>query len=164
MMQTTADYSKYIESIRRRTMNYVRAVPADRLEWSPKTGEFTCGDIIRHFIATEKMFVRVVMEGRWHYEGHASEKNQSLDELVALLEAAHARAMQKLKGLSDQDLNEPRNGPEGQPLKAWRWLMVMAEHEIHHRSQLAVYLSLMGVQAPHIFGLGVEDLIAISVT
>jgi uncharacterized damage-inducible protein DinB len=164
MMQTTADFIKYIESIRHRTMNYVRAMPADRLDWSPQAGEFTCADILRHFIASEKMFVRVVTEGRWNYEGHASEKNQSLDELVALLETAHAKAMRKLKGLPDQDLNEPRNGPEGQPLKAWRWLMIMAEHEIHHRSQLAVYLSLMGVQAPHIFGLGVEDLIAISVT
>jgi uncharacterized damage-inducible protein DinB len=42
--------------------------------------------------------------------------------------------------------------------------MAMAEHDIHHRSQLAVYLSLMDVQTPHIFGLGVEDLIALSVT
>ena len=74
--------------------------------------------------------------------------------------------MTKLEGFPDQGLNEPRHGPKegGHPVKAWRWLMVMVEHEIHHRSQLAVYLSLMGEQPPHIFGLGVEDLIAISVT
>jgi hypothetical protein len=28
---------------------------------------------------------------------------------------------------------------------------------VHHRSQLASYLTLMGVDAPDIFGLGVED-------
>ena len=165
MIQSSADFIKYFESIRRRTMNYIRVVPTHRLDWSPKEGEFTCADIIRHFAASEKMFVGVVINGRWNYEGHASDQQQGLDELLALLESTHIEAMNTLGQLSDQDLNEPRYGPkgEGHPLKAWRWLMAMAEHEIHHRSQLAVYLSLMGIQPPRIFGLGVEDLIALSV-
>ena len=166
MIQSTTDFIKYFESIRRRTLNYVRIVPAERLNWSPKEGEFTCADIIRHFNASEKMFIRVAIEGRWKYEGHEAESEQSLDDLIALLESNHVEAMKKLEQFPDQNLNEPRYGPEGEgyPLKAWRWLMAMAEHEIHHRSQLAVYLSLMGVRPPHIFGLGVEDLIALSVT
>ena len=166
MIQTAADFIKYFESIRRRTLNYIRVVPLDRLDWSPKEGEFTCADVIRHIIMAEKMFVRVVTDGSWKYEGHDADEKQSLDELIAMLETVHVESMDTLKQLSDRDLNEPRTGPrgEGQPIKAWRWLMVMAEHEVHHRSQLAVYLSLMGVQPPHIFGLGVEDLIALSVT
>jgi len=110
------------------------------------------------------MFVRVVLEGHWNYEGHESDEDQNLDELIALLDATHVETMEELKHLSDQGLYEPRPGPKGGAVKAWRWLMVMAEHEIHHRSQLAAYLSWMGVEPPHIFGLGVEDLIAISVT
>jgi uncharacterized damage-inducible protein DinB len=166
MIQSSTDFIKYFESIRRRTMNYIRAVPADRLNWSPKEGKFTCADIVRHIIAAEKMFVRVAMEGRWNYEGHEAEGEQGLDELIALLEASHVEVVQKLEQFPDLNLNEPRYGPkgEGHPVKAWRWLMAMTEHEIHHRSQLAVYLSLMGLQPPHIFGLGVEDLIALSVT
>jgi hypothetical protein len=35
--------------------------------------------------------------------------------------------------------------------------MAMCEHEVHHRSQLASYLTLIGIEAPDIFGLGVED-------
>lgn len=70
MIQSKTDFIKYFESIRRRTMNYIRVVPADRLGWSPKEGEFTCADIIRHVIASEKMFVRVATEGRWKYEDH----------------------------------------------------------------------------------------------
>jgi len=166
MIQSTSDFIKYFDSIRRRTMKYVRVVPADRLAWSPKEGEFTCADIVRHIIMAEKMFVRVAMEGRWNYEGHEVEGEQSLDELIAMLETTHVETIEKLGQFTEQDLNTPRYGPkgDGHPLKAWRWLMAMTEHEIHHRSQLAVYLSLMGVQPPHIFGLGVEDLIALSVT
>jgi uncharacterized damage-inducible protein DinB len=166
MIRSTTDFIKYFEGIRRRTVNYIRVVPADRLNWSPKEGEFTCADIIRHILAAEMMFVRVAIEGKWKYADHETEDEQSLSELIALLESAHAEAMEKLGQLPDGDLSAPRFGPkgEGHPVKAWRWLMAMAEHEIHHRSQLAVYLSLMDVQTPHIFGLGVEDLIALSVT
>ena len=166
MIQSTTDFIKYFDSVRRRTMNYIRVVPADRLAWSPKPGEFTCADIIRHIGTSEKMFVRVATEGHWKYESHEAEGKQSLDELIVLLETSHVEAMEKLNRFPDQDLYAPRYGPKkaGHPLKAWRWLMAMTEHEIHHRSQLAVYLSLMGVQPPHIFGLGVEDLITLSVT
>jgi len=166
MIQSTTDFIKYFESIRRRTLNYIRVVPPERLSWAPKEGEFTCADIIRHFGLAEAMFVRVAMEGVWHYAGHEAEKEAGLDELIAGLEAVHLESMEKLGRFPDEELKAPRYGPkgEGHPLKAWRWLMAMTEHEIHHRSQLAVYLSLMGVQPPHIFGLGVEDLIALSVT
>ena len=166
MIQATTDFIKYFDSIRRRTLNYIRVIPPDQLAWRPKDGEFTCADIIRHILTAEKMFVRVAMEGRWKYEGHDVEGEQSLDELIALIESTHVEAMEKLSQFPDQDLTTPRYGPkgEGRPLKAWRWLMAMTEHEIHHRSQLAVYLSLMNVQPPHIFGLGVEDLIALSVS
>ena len=166
MIQSTTDFIKYFESVRRRTMNYIRVVPADRLGWSPKPGEFTCADILRHFAASERMFVGVVVDGRWKYPGHEVEQEQSLEQVIAQLEADHVELMEKLKQFPDQDLDTSRYGPkgEGHPLKAWRWLMAMTEHEIHHRSQLAVYLSLMNVQPPHIFGLGVEDLIALSVT
>lgn len=166
MIGSTTDFIKYFDGIRRRTMNYIRIVPADRLFWSPKEGEFTCTDIIRHISAAEVMFVRVVTEGQWKYDGHKAEGEQSLDELISLLESTHAESMKKLEQFPDHGLNDLRYGAkkEGYPLKAWRWLMAMTEHEIHHRSQLAVYLSLMDVQPPHIFGLGVEDLIALSVT
>jgi len=165
MIQSTTDFIKYFDSIRRRTLNYIRVVPSDRLGWSPNPGDFSCADIIRHMIASKRMFVRVAMEGRWKYDGHESDEKQGLEELIAQFEATHAEAMDTLKRLPNEGLNEPRFGPkgEGYPLKAWRWMMAMTEHEIHHRSQLAVYLSLMGVQPPHIFGLGVEDLIALSV-
>ena len=166
MIQSTTDFIKYFEGVRRRTLNYIRVVPPERLGWAPKSGEFTCADILLHFAASERMFVDVVVDGRWKYPAHEAQGEQNLEQMITQIESDHIEIMEKLKQFPDQGLIEPRYGPkrEGHPLKAWRWLMAMMEHEIHHRSQLAVYLSLMEVQPPHIFGLGVEDLIAFSVT
>jgi len=168
MITSTSDFIKYFEGVRKRTLNYIREVPPDQLDWAPKQGEFTPAELIRHIGVCEAMFVRVALERYWNYPGHQADQGQSLDELIAWLEASHRESMEKLARMPDETLYAPRFGPQGAglgyPLKVWRWLMAMTEHEVHHRSQLAVYLTLMGVRPPHIFGLGVEDLIALSVT
>ena len=71
----------------------------------------------------------------------------------------HAQAAARLRTLADGALNETRPPlePGARPVRAWRLLMAMSEHEVHHRSQLASYLTWMGLEAPDIFGLGVED-------
>src|SRR3989304_4704083 len=160
MIQSTQTFIYYIDGIRKRTLNYVRLVPPDRINWSPKEGEFTCADIVRHIASGERMFVGVVMQGKWKYGGHDGDQ-KNLGELVAYLDQIHIEAMSALKALPDAELNQPRPALEGDTqVKAWRWLMAMTEHEIHHRSQLAMYLLLMEITPPHIYGLGVEDLIA----
>ena len=109
---------------------------------------------MRHLAAAEQMFVGAVAEGRWRYPGHAHDPTQPLDTLVAELEASHAAALERLHTLDDGVLAQPRPTLNGPPAKAWRLLMALVEHEIHHRSQLALYLALMGVEPPQIYGLG----------
>lgn len=108
------------------------------------------------------MFVGAVVEGRWRYPGHTHDSTQTLDGLIAELEAGHAAALERLRALDDAVLAQARPTLNGPPARAWRLLMAMVEHEIHHRSQLALYLALMGVEPPQIYGLGVEDVIALA--
>jgi uncharacterized damage-inducible protein DinB len=160
MIRSIQDFIDYFSSVRKRTINYARFVPNDRINWSPKEGEFTCADILRHIASSEKMFIGVVTHGKWKYEGHDGDQ-RSVDQLIAYLDQTHREAMDALRSLPDSELGQPRPALEGNTqVKAWRWLMAMTEHEIHHRSQLAMYLLLMEITPPHIYGLGVEDLIA----
>lgn len=160
MIRSIQDFITYFASLRNRTLNYARVVPVDHINWSPQEGEFTCADILRHIAAAEKMFVGVVTQGRWHYTGH-SDTQSNVEELIAHLDQTHREAMNALRLLPDSELDQSRPALEGQAqVKAWRWLMAMTEHEIHHRSQLAMYLLLLGITPPHIYGLGVEDVIA----
>jgi uncharacterized damage-inducible protein DinB len=159
MISSVAGFIGYFESIRRRTLHFVAQVPAERMAWAPRAGEFTCGDLIRPLAAGEAMFVGAVVEGRWLYTGHAAGP-ADLAGALAHLAAGHAAAMDRLRALPDAALPEHRPSLDGPPIRAWRLLMAMVEHEVHHRSQLAMYLMLLGVQPPYIYGLGVEDVIA----
>ena len=45
----------------------------------------------------------------------------------------------------------------GQALSGWRLLMMMLEHEVHHRSQIDTYAGLNGWEPPHIYGRSAEQ-------
>ena len=142
MIQHIADFIRYFDSIRRRTVQFAGTLPPDQLDWAPLPGEFTCGGLVRHLIGAEQMFVGAVVEGRWRYPGHLVAPGDTLEGLLAQLESGHATAMDRLRALPDTVLFEPRPTLDGPPVKAWRLLMALVEHEVHHRSQMAMYLTL----------------------
>jgi uncharacterized damage-inducible protein DinB len=39
----------------------------------------------------------------------------------------------------------------------WKWLRLMVEHEIHHRGQVYLYLAILGVPTPPLYGLTSEE-------
>ena len=162
MIQDVNSVINYFGSIRRRTIHFIQAVPTDKIDWAPQKNEFSCGDIVRHLAATELMFVNAVVLGIWSYSGHSRDLGASLSETASYLEACHLKAITRLEGLSSSKLHMRQPSINGSPVKAWRLLMAMVEHEVHHRSQLAVYLTLMGAVAPQIYGLGIEDVIALT--
>ena len=165
MIGSVRDFTEYFDGVRRRTVGFFRMVPADMIDWAPKTGEYTCGDIVRHVATSESMFTGVVAEGVWRYDGHQRVLGATLEEALALLDARHAAALGALAKTGDAALAESRPSlePAARPIRGWRVLMAMCEHEVHHRSQLASYLTLMGMDAPDIFGLGVEDVTRLAV-
>lgn len=162
MLQNVNRFIDYFEGIRRRTLHFIDAIPADRIDWFPSDGEFSFGDLIRHLAATEEMFVGALVDGKWKYAGHKIQGKQERDAAITVLKSTHQEAMMRLGTLSDAALNESRRSLSGQEVKTWRLLMAMVEHEVHHRSQIAMYLTLIKIKPPHIYGLGVEDVIALA--
>jgi uncharacterized damage-inducible protein DinB len=153
------EFTEYFDGVRRRTVGFFRMIPPDMIDWAPKPGEYTCGDVVRHVATSESMFTGVVADGVWRYDGHDRGLAPTLEQGLALLEARHAAAVRALARTEDAALAamRPSLEPGARPIRGWRVLMAMCEHEVHHRSQLASYLTLLGVDAPDIFGLGVED-------
>lgn len=163
MIRDIPSFIRYFDGVRRRTLTFARAIPPERIDWAPRPDEFTFGDLLRHLAAIEKISVQAVVAGRWGaYPGHGPELAPDLEAAIACLQAVHAEAMEQLAALPDEVLRQPRPDLTGQTLKAWRLLMAMLEHEIHHRSQIASYLADLGLEPPQIYGLHVEDVVELS--
>lgn len=157
MIEDAQAFSAYFERVYERTREVAQAVPPEQIDWRPVAGELSCGDLIRHIAATELMNVRAVATGELRYPGHDATLGATHTAALAYLDECHAAAQAFLRALEPDRLwlNIPG---QWQDVPGWRRLLGMIEHEIHHRSQLCSYLTLLGHDPPALFGIHVEDL------
>lgn len=94
----------------------------------------------------------------WKYGGHGTSLGITKQESLAYLEKSNLEATALLEKLPDADLTKKISDLANNSTTAWRILMATVEHEIHHRSQLASYLYLMGVEPPQLYGVYMEKL------
>ncbi len=155
----------YLEKVRERTLRVARCIPRERLEWSYREGKFSFGDILRHLAAIERyMFAENASLRPSRYPGHGRELADGYDEVFAYLRRTHAEAVEIFAGLSTSDLQRKCRTPGGTELTVWKWLRSMIEHEVHHRGQIYLYLSILEIQTPPLYGLTSEEVRARSVS
>jgi uncharacterized damage-inducible protein DinB len=115
------------------------------------------GDLVRHIAASNGyIFLEVAKGNRSSYHGCGKEYGASYDEIVAFTERLHREAIEALSHFTE-DLQRRCTTPDGASIPVWRWLRSMVEHEIHHRGQICIYLSLLATPAPPIYGLTSEQ-------
>src|SRR5262245_23807419 len=143
---TTKSFMSYFERIRERTRRVAVLIPADRIEWTHRARSFTLGDLVRHIAATERfMFAENAQLKPSRYPGHGPELAHGHEQVIAYLDRMHAEAMDIFRNLSDSDLQRTCQTPAGTPIVVWKWLRAMVEHEIHHRGQIYLMLSMLEV-------------------
>lgn len=148
----------YYRNIRRRTMRVAECIPRDRFDWSYRAGKFSFADLLRHLGAIERYMFAENVQGRpSRYPGHGPELAADPDQVMAFLERMHRESLEIFSGLGPEDLAKRCETPAGVPITVWKWLRAMVEHEVHHRGQLYVYLGMLDVPTPPLYGLTSEQ-------
>ena len=151
-------FLEYWERVRFRTRRVIACIPPDKLEWTYAAGKFTLGDLVRHIAAIERyMFVECVMGRPSRYPGHGRELADGYNAVLAYLDRLDAESVEQLRSLTPERLQQKCATPEGGQITVWKSLRSMAEHEIHHRGQIYLYLSMLGVATPPLYGLTSEQ-------
>jgi uncharacterized damage-inducible protein DinB len=73
------------------------------------------------------------------------------------MERLHAESIAIFSNLSNDDLQRKCITPGDAPITVWKWLRLMVEHEIHHRGQIYLYLGMLGIPTPPLYGLTSEQ-------
>lgn len=163
-LQSAESLVEYFGKVHARTERIVGCIPAERLEWTIKEGRFSLGDIVRHLAAIERyMYAENARCRPSRYPGHGKELAPGYDEVMSFFAEMHRQSMEIFASLSPADLEKKCETPAGVKITVWKWLRAMVEHEIHHRGQLYVYLGVLGVSTPQIFGLTSEQVREVSV-
>jgi uncharacterized damage-inducible protein DinB len=157
-IRTIKPFLKYFDSVRERTMRVTRLIPPDKLDWTCAPGKFTLGDLPRHLAVVERYLWAENIQGKpSRYTSHGKELADGLDSIVAFMEKLHAESMEIFGRLTDDDLARNCTTIAGTEVPIRLCLRAMVEHEIHHRGQMYLYLGMLGVPTPPLFGLTSEE-------
>ena len=157
---TIKPFLDYYERLRGRTLRVIRCVPPEKIDWTYGEGKFTLGDIIRHLAAIERfMFAEIVQLKQSSYPGHGKELGDGYDASLEFMNRTHNESMEIFAGLTDEDLRKKCVTPDSASITVWKWLRAMSEHEIHHRGQIYLYLGMLGIDTPPLYGLTSEEVL-----
>lgn len=156
-IQNLPAFLDYFDKVHQRTVRVARCIPPDKLEWSFRAGKFTLGDLVRHIAAANRfIFAEGVQNKPVRYAGCGRELADGYDAVFAFSDRLHRECVEIFAALSPADLNGKCKTPDGASITVWKWLRSMIEHEIHHRGQIYIYLSLLEVPTPPLYGLTSE--------
>jgi uncharacterized damage-inducible protein DinB len=156
--EKVAEFVSYFDRIRERTMRVAACVPPEKIDWTYREGKFTLGDMMRHLAAIERwMFAENAQRRPSTYPGHGSELADGREAIVGYMGRMHAESMAIFRSLTDDDLEKKCMTPGGVELRVGKWLRSMVEHEVHHRGQIYLYLAMLEIPTPPLYGLTEEE-------
>jgi uncharacterized damage-inducible protein DinB len=152
------DFLSYYTKVKKRTARLLAYIPPDKIEWSYAEGKFTIGDLIRHLACIERyMYAENVQLKPSRYSGCGTDLAEGYEATIAFYHRLHEESLAIFSKLTPEDLQQKCTTPGEAQISTWKWLRLMAEHEIHHRGQLYMYLGMLGVVTPPIYGLTSEE-------
>jgi uncharacterized damage-inducible protein DinB len=150
----------------RRTERDVAALPDVAAAWRPPVidGEagWSIGEIVGH-IGGSRLYFASAYRGEGWIATRAELDPDDRSTWLPWLRASAARFVALMKDTPNDWLTrriETIDTP-GATLSGWRLLMMMLEHEVHHRSQIDTYAGLQGWPVPHIFNRSWESIDAL---
>jgi uncharacterized damage-inducible protein DinB len=141
------------------TRKMLEVVPEEKLAWKPHEKSMTLGQLASH-LAENPAWTSAMLEDEMDFGAMGDYRPfdaQSRAELLAAFEKNLRAALDAIRGRSDAFLSTQwtmRNG-EKVLMTAPKHAAIRStaiHHWIHHRGQLSVYLRLLGVPLPQIYG------------
>lgn len=124
----------------------VDAVPDDRMDWSPKPELWSFDRIFRHLAdAREEWMVRAINDGEPNIR--VLENVHGKDEIKAAFQQTWERIERSFTDQARLDAEYRDRWWAEAPLRTGHWVAFhLLEHDIHHRADLLLYLTLLGVE------------------
>jgi uncharacterized damage-inducible protein DinB len=145
------------------TRKLLERVPEAHLDWKPHEKSFSLGNLALH-IATIPFWLTRVLSAD-HFDLATSGRNQpptSTQQILDAFEERVAEMRQLLDAADDVALTQPWQLRRGeQVLQTMPRVAVIRamgiNHMVHHRAQLSVYLRLLDVPLPAMYGPSADE-------
>ena len=144
------------------TRRVLERVPEDRLGWKPHRKSFTLGQLALHIAGGQKQIAKMASEDVWELGNLSVPEAKCCKELLEAFDEGTSSAKQTLQKMDDGKLLSTWTlKKDGKTLLALPRIglirSLMMNHFYHHRGQLSVYLRLLDVPVPSIYGPSADE-------
>ena len=144
------------------TRRVLERVPADKFDWKPHPKSMSLGELAMHTAMTPGMICGWACEDEYNFKGDKTPVPASTAEVVAAHDSSVTKYKEVLGQLGDTGLNRGWKGSAGgqtifEMPKAALVRSIALNHWYHHRGQLSVYLRLLDVPVPSIYGPSADE-------
>ena len=139
------------------TRRVLERVPGDKLAWKPHDKSMSLGQLALHVASVPGNVAEASRQSPFEAPDFAHPSATSAAELVPALDNSVARAREILSSMDDAELGKMwrvvAGGKEVMAIPVGAMLRsIMLNHWYHHRGQLLVYLRLLDVPVPSVYG------------
>jgi uncharacterized damage-inducible protein DinB len=135
------------------TKRVLEAVPDGKREYKPDPMARSAWDLAWHIANTDVQFLDGIADLKFDMQGDdVPNKPQNVEQLVEWYNTNVARALDRVRTMSPEQLLTPVDFYGAFTFPAVFYLGFLNNHCIHHRGQLATYLRPMGSKCPSIYG------------
>ncbi|WP_408006412.1 DinB family protein [Pseudalkalibacillus sp. A8] len=144
------------------TRNVLKRIPEDKLTWCPHPKSMSVGQLGLHTAVIPGKLAELFSELERAIPTVPLPEPASLDEILLALEKSKRVGMDHLSQWGEEDLEAEWRMTDGKNtlMAAPRLAMVrslMLNHWYHHRGQLTVYLRLLDVPVPAVYGPSADE-------
>ena len=150
-----------LETESRSSIKMLERVPADKLDWQPHAKSMALGQLAWH-IATIPMRVGQMLDRGEFDLLNARPPMRDGADFAGEYQRNLAGIREKIGTLSEETMREPFTLRRGEQVlfsipKIAVVRNIFMNHSIHHRGQLSVYLRLLDVPVPAIYGTSADE-------
>ena len=161
-MSMTAALLQELENEAGTTRRVLERIPADKLAWKPHPKSMSLGVLGLHVAASPGVICGWANEDVTQFKGEPSPTPASTEEILAAHDASVKTSKEILGKLGDEGLKAMWSAKAGDNTlmtmpKAALVRAIVMNHWIHHRGQLSVYLRLLDVPVPSIYGPSADE-------
>jgi uncharacterized damage-inducible protein DinB len=159
---TIEELIQEFEAEAKTTRRVLERVPSDKLTWAPHTKSMSLGKLAMHLASAPAAISAWPVPDHFEFKGDPTPVAQSTDEIVAAHDTGVERVKENLKKIGDAGLGKSWSASAGGKTlmtmpKAAVLRALLMNHTYHHRGQLSVYLRLLNVPVPPIYGPSADE-------
>ena len=144
------------------TKRVLERVPGDKLTWKPHAKSFSLGQLALHIASVPASVTAAAVPDTFEAAGFSQAEPRNRQEVLDTFSQSLVSAKETLAKMDDARLvslwSLTRNGKTLMSIPRIAFLRsILMNHLYHHRGQLSVYLRMLEVPVPSIYGPSADE-------